>query len=171
MLIRRPKARRALVSSLILVVCILILVAGLQLLRQRGKTKLESRLIDAAARSRSGETTVLVDLATAAEFEWDQVYIIGPYTPVESIRDNVRISLLKHHLHEIDTRDDVVLLLFLRGDEVVMDLAFPRRHADLLPLVRLASYKRSHAKIEFVRRDGEIQHDATAIEVIARHKN
>ena len=167
MTVRLPGAHRVLVVSLVLVLCLLTVVIGLHFLRQRGKAaRLESTLIDAAEGARSSGTSVQVDLATAAGFEWDQLYVIGPYTPAETTRDRVRVSLPTRRLHRIDARDDVVLLLFLHADELVADLPFPRRHADLLPLVRPASYDRGQAKIEFARRDGNAEHAAD--EVIAR---
>lgn len=164
-MVRLARGRRVLVASLVFVLCLLAVVTVLNFLRQRASSaRLQSTLIEAAQRVRSNGTTEQVDLATAANFEWDRLYVIAPYTPMETVRGLVGASVPVRRLHRIDSRDDVVLLLFFRGKELVEDLPFPRAHADLLPLVRPSPYKRGGAAIEFARR-GE---GAPPEEIIAR---
>lgn len=62
---------------------------------------------------------------------WDQVLLVGPYTPNAVIQKATGGSLpAELERLEIDKRDDVNLLIFMQGGKPSTAVALPRRVAD-----------------------------------------
>lgn len=83
---------------------------------------LESILVEAA-----GTDGAVVDLGASIGGDWDRVCIIRPYTPAETAQDAMGVTWGGVRRSGIEERDDVSLLAFIRGDEVVSSALVGRR--------------------------------------------
>jgi hypothetical protein len=59
-----------------------------------------------------------VNIASLTDFQWDKAYVFPPYTPVEVMRDELGVQSYKDW-SSLGFRDDINLLVFLHGDQIV----------------------------------------------------
>lgn len=72
-----------------------------------------------------------IALARETEFAWDRVFIFEPYRPYEEVLREIGVSWEDVQKTGIATRDDAVLLVFLRSGEVTAFTMYPRGDGDL----------------------------------------
>jgi hypothetical protein len=70
-----------------------------------------------------------VSLKSITPFSWDVVYIFPPYTPGQEIQrlTGAEPSSMK----DIETRDDICLLVFMQSGRFLQTIEIPRSRADL----------------------------------------
>lgn len=99
----------------------------------KGKNSLEQTLKWAIENSAS------IELLPLTYFDWDTLYIFGPYTPLESINEQLGYSWIdtksilpigkKTSINELDDRN---LLVFTKNNQVVFNMDFPRSMGDFV---------------------------------------
>jgi hypothetical protein len=72
-----------------------------------------------------------IALARETPFAWDRVFIFEPYRPYEEVLREIGVSWEDVQKTGIATRDDAVLLVFLRSGEVTAFTMYPRGDGDL----------------------------------------
>ncbi|MBL0693963.1 hypothetical protein [Comamonas sp. JC664] len=88
--------------------------------REALSAKLEQRVRSAS------ETGGTFHMAEVTDFDWDALYVFTPYVGEELIKK--RLGMDWSGAREV--YDTECLLVFLKGNEVVMDLGFPRHQGD-----------------------------------------
>ncbi len=78
-----------------------------------------------AEASRNG---VAIDLRPIADGNWDRLLVFRPYTPKTTIEN--KIGSPWSGARKIESRDDLCLLVFVRGNAVVASASVPRNLAD-----------------------------------------
>lgn len=74
--------------------------------------------IEAAMKNKAkDEDRIEVDIVSLTNFDWDQAFLFTPYTPQESIDEQLKIHFKDPS--NIDTRDDIYLMIFMKDDKVV----------------------------------------------------
>jgi hypothetical protein len=77
-------------------------------------------------------------------FDWDHLYILGPYSNPSSIRELADLPSPVAKNISVDEGD--CLLVFLAGKDIVFYLSFNRRHGDFAPVSRDNAYPRGQAR-------------------------
>ncbi len=119
------------VSVLVLVAVLAPMISGCGT-REVPDAALSDRI---AAKAEAGTGTV-IDLATIADFEWESLYIFGPYTPVDEIDRALGFRWNDARYTRIDMLDGIALLVFVKGDEVVRYVEHPRNRGDFATVAR-----------------------------------
>jgi hypothetical protein len=88
------------------------------------------------------EGNKVLDLGTVADFDWDSLLIITPYANFDDIEKDLSIDLERTEHVNIESRDDINLLIFYAGGEPLRMVEYPRYPGDF-----------ANNKIEFVTRD------------------
>jgi hypothetical protein len=82
-------------------------------------------------------------LATVTPFAWRRVYIFAPYTPLNLLRDSLRLRTLgdaERLGRGIDGRDDMTLLVFTFAQGTQASMELPRFPVDFGPELVGRSY-------------------------------
>ena len=98
-----------------------------------------------AAAVETGPGTRLM-LAEHTEFEWDNVCVIGPYTPDGKVDSLTDIQGAAGLAHGIRSSDAINVLMFISRGRVAASIAHPRSQGDFAPEVKDRCYSRSQAK-------------------------
>lgn len=69
-----------------------------------------------------------IGIKSLTTFDWDKAYLFTPYSTQEAIEEELGTDF-KDPSH-ISTRDDIYLLVFLDGDEVVQYVEMERQGSD-----------------------------------------
>jgi len=102
----------------------------------RGGDDLASRI---AAAVSQGDGAV-VDFARLTDFAWDRLHVFPAHTPLARITEELGFawsSAADYGLHE---REEVILLVFVRGGEVVHHVSFRRYDGDFVGSFRRDGY-------------------------------
>ncbi|HWJ21936.1 MAG TPA: hypothetical protein VNS52_06240 [Gemmatimonadaceae bacterium] len=86
-----------------------------------------------------------VNLADLAPFRWDRMYVFGPGTPIETVRDSVGAPWPGLARYGRATPDTVSLLVFVAERQVLAAAAHPRRRGDFAPARTGRGYAPSEA--------------------------
>jgi hypothetical protein len=89
---------------------------------------LRDRLVEALAK---GEP---VELRSVTPFAWDRVHVIPPYTQPNDIREATALEQTGAGRFGIEKRDDICLLVFVKGGKLVEAVDVPRDRADFAKL-------------------------------------
>jgi hypothetical protein len=87
-----------------------------------------------------------LDLADLAPFAWERVCIFGPYTTAGDIRRSVAVAWRRSDDCDIESRDDIDLLVFIHDHEVARFVAHRREYGDFGPELVNRCYARDEAK-------------------------
>jgi hypothetical protein len=79
----------------------------------------------------ASQDTTPIALARETKFAWDRVFVFEPYTPYEEVLREIGAPWVDVQETGIATRDDAVLLVFLRSGEVAAFTMYPRGKGDL----------------------------------------
>lgn len=112
---------------------------------QADRDPLEERIAFAVELARDDRGPETIQITRFTEFEWDRFYPIGPRTPVEEIDRRLGFRWEPAASSGIGTRDDISLLLFVRGDRVVRAVTMARARGDFAPVVRAAGFTPAEA--------------------------
>lgn len=119
-----PAPRAGLVRALVLSSSLLAVAVMMATACAREGGDLERRLAGAIGRGAP------VDIRTVTDFDWDRLFVFAPYTPVAEMRRCLGFEWPEAGQSGIERRDDIALLVFVRGGRVVRALEFPRRSGD-----------------------------------------
>src|SRR5262249_3021890 len=111
--VRIPAMRR--VAIICLGIGVVLAVAGWLYVQDVRAHSVERAL---AEQAKLGPGTV-VDFAEIAPFEWDRVYVFGPYTPEEHIQKCLGFEWESAGRSSINSSKRANLVVFVRGSEVV----------------------------------------------------
>ena len=89
-----------------------------------------TRAIAAAAVQGPGTRVVLEE---HTEFRWDSVCILGPYTPDSTVEALTGIQGAAGRAHDIRSRDEINVLMFIRDGRIVLSAAQARSQGDFGP--------------------------------------
>jgi hypothetical protein len=101
-----------------------------------------------------GDGTVF-RMSDLAEFEWDRLHVIPPYTASDEIDRELGFHWPSAQSTGIEQRDDIALLVFVRGAEVVRYVDFPRRDGDFSAVDRPGGFSRKAAIFAVRQEPGE----------------
>lgn len=82
-----------------------------------------------------------IDLSDYTLFEWDRLYIFPPYTPSETIKEEVGSAVSFPNA----SSESHCLLVFLSGQEIVSAFELERQPVDFAELFQEGGYSRSEA--------------------------
>jgi hypothetical protein len=99
--------------------CALVLTAAC---RDKG-AELQQKLVKTV---KQGPGTV-IDMRELTPFEWDRMYVIQPYTPPEAINRQLGFEWAEAKTSDIQMFDTIILLVFVKGKEVVADVEYKIR--------------------------------------------
>ncbi|QZY55969.1 hypothetical protein [Crassaminicella profunda] len=71
------------------------------------------------------ENSSEVDFSTITDFDFDKMYILHPYTPVNRVLEEEGIKPSNDHFN-IELFDDINMLAFVKGDTLVAFVELPR---------------------------------------------
>jgi hypothetical protein len=74
-------------------------------------------------------------LADHATFPWERACIFGPYTDGSEIETTTGVAGAAGQAHDIHTRDDINLLLFIHDGRITRSVALSRNRGDFGPEV------------------------------------
>ncbi len=134
-----------------LLVGFLLALLGGTLLGVRLKQSTRQRVhlaedLKAAAAAYSQGDVESIDLPAIAAFDWDTVYIFGPYTPPAQIDAALGHIWIGSRLTGIEASDAISLLVFTNRGHVVQYLRFPRADLDFSVVARDVGYTREEAR-------------------------
>lgn len=89
-----------------------------------------------------------ISFASLAPYEWDRVFIFGPYTPHKDIHNSLGFHWAGVSRTNIGDHDGITLVVFVRGNEVVEWFEHPRNRGDLAKLPNGKGYAQGRAKFE-----------------------
>ena len=86
--------------------------------------KLKEDLSVAIDRHLKGETPY-VDIAALTTFEWDRLYIFGPYTSDKALRNTLPSNW--DGRYSVEVEEGYTLLVFVQNNQVVLAIEYPNR--------------------------------------------
>ena len=102
-------------------------------------------------------------LADHTDFEWDRVYLFGPYSQREDVEARLGVRWQAGFDSHIESSDAIVLVVFSHEGRVVEHFDLPRATADLTPCVGAGNAAITRAAARFVvGNDGVVSLDDTA---------
>ncbi|MBN1898038.1 MAG: hypothetical protein JW827_04610 [Spirochaetes bacterium] len=90
------------------------------------------------------ETPHVIKFETLTDFSWDRVFIFPPYTSDEKISQALGFIWQDAKATGIHYRDDICLLVFIKGNTVIHYTEYPRGQGDFATLKR-DRYKKNEA--------------------------
>ena len=112
-----------------------VCIATIVLLRSGASTAVHStpRLdLDWSSALKSSGSSL--QLSTIAPFDWDRVYVFGPYSTAKEIQEAIGLKWWDSRI-SIEIMDDVNLLVFVKDQQVVA-WSEVSRHIEFLPTTR-----------------------------------
>jgi len=88
-----------------------------------------TQLVDKIENAISSGDSVL-DLDKVADFSWDSLLILNPYTHLDVVSAELNVDLSSAKESAIDQRDDINVLLFFANGQQVKLVEFPRISGD-----------------------------------------
>jgi hypothetical protein len=76
------------------------------------------------------ETNLIVTMSSITDFQWDTLFVFGPYTPVDAIHAKLGYKWPEAEKTHIDSSDTFNLLVFVKNGKVVRYFNFPRGISD-----------------------------------------
>jgi len=111
------------------------------------RVALRERLISALEQKRGNDHQVIVPLKQVTGFAWDKFYAFGPYTAAAQINRQLGFDWPGAANTGIEHQDQFDLLIFVKDDNVVEYVTYPREHGDFYKL-RKSGYAPDEAIFE-----------------------
>ena len=73
--------------------------------------------------------TTEISLSTLTDFDWEKALVYGPYTTVDVIEESLNVEF-KGSINGIDSRDDIFLLVFAKGNHAIKTVELSRKSGD-----------------------------------------
>lgn len=96
----------------------------------------------------------VIDFTEAVSFDWDRVFIFGPYTSPDRIDECLGFKWHAKKYSGIDSSRATNLVVFVRNDQVVCWFDHPRSQ-DFRDLPNPPAFDRANAKFRVVRHAGD----------------
>ena len=129
------------VLLLIIVVCIFLFQ------KEPAVTKLDQSFIDDVYKSIIEKG--FVDFKKIADFEWERLLIVGPYSNISRVLTEEGLNWQRPVI-QIESSDDITLLMFAKKNNVVAFAHYPRGKGDFSQAVQgLAVFNRGEANFTF----------------------
>ena len=145
---KQLQRRRLAIIAIFTILCGATLMMGLY--RRFGKDPISSAIADLV---RQGEGTV-VEIAPLTRFEWDRLFIFGPYSAEKRVNDTLGFEWSGFDRSDGKWGKSVVLFVFVKGNEVVRSFEHPRIQGDFSRALKHVGYLPSETRF-VVRLNGE----------------
>ncbi len=99
--------------------------------------------------------TISIKMAELVEFEWDYFLVIPPYTIIDRLEDEMMIDLEKVKRTQIQYREDINVLCFIKNDKLVDCFIQPFHPIDFKYLEGLSHYTRNNSNFTLVKKGEE----------------
>lgn len=94
------------------------------------------------------------NLREIAEFEWDRVVLLGPYSDRATAERALRTKWPEYFLVGLESSDSFSLIVFAKGSRIVQAQKLVRCLPDFDPSLFAKSLSRNEVGFQFVSRDG-----------------
>lgn len=94
-----------------------------------------------------------VDITEITRFDWEDMYVFGPYAPKDHINETVGFEAIKYGLGSTGY-DELQLVLFTRNDRVIRRLSVETEKANFVKLRPEAVYTYDDAYFEISSLEG-----------------
>lgn len=71
-----------------------------------------------------------ISIKALTDFNWDKLFIFNPYTPTSLLESALGKEAYKLKEVEMDSREDINLLVFVNEGQIINFIAFPRLNGD-----------------------------------------
>lgn len=95
--------------------------------------------------SQSQKEGAVIRFADLTDFEWDMVYIFGPYTPAAEVRKLMGFEWPDYKKFNLESSDTFNLIVFTKRNQVVRVEQHPRSQGDFAPASVNQSFSKSSA--------------------------
>jgi hypothetical protein len=109
---------------------------------------LQQKIISAVEQKRGNRDRVVVNLKSLTAFRWDRFYAFGPYTHPEQINKTLGFYWSGAWSTGSEHQDLFDVLVFVRDQEVVAHVRYPREHGDFYRVSRTNGYSADEAIFE-----------------------
>ena len=107
----------------------ILLVALLLSCRQNEKVR-SDRVFEDLIKQNVLSGQPILNLDSIAQFEWDSIIILTPYANPADISEQFKIDLSKIATTNIESRDDINVLIFVDDGNLVRVVEYPRYPGD-----------------------------------------
>jgi hypothetical protein len=92
------------------------------------------KAIERSAQIASTSTNPVITVSALTDFQWDKLFIFGPYTPVQKIHTQLGFKWADAEKTHIDSSDTFYLLVFEKDGKVNRHFKLPRTVGDFQTL-------------------------------------
>jgi len=117
-------------TCLLWIALVIGLLSGLTLLVWTQSRSSFVKAFQRAAEAALHSNERIVDISAVTDFEWDTMYVFGPYTPVETIDSQLGFDWPGAEKTHIYSSDTFYLLVFVKNQKVVKYFKVPRTIGD-----------------------------------------
>jgi hypothetical protein len=107
-----------------------------ELLSERIKTKINNK------------NRIEIKIKDFTNFEWDAFFVIPPYSKIFTLENDLKIDLKMMGKIQIEMRDDINILVFVKHGKVVKFIEYPRWPGDFSELGEVKLYSPNDALFE-----------------------
>ncbi|RKD25916.1 hypothetical protein BEP19_03020 [Ammoniphilus oxalaticus] len=132
-----------------ILICMVSLLACSAESVEEGNQKLQGQLSKAIKEAQSNQDSI--EFKEIADFPWDRMFIFPPYTPVETINEELGVSWSKVGSTGIQNRDDINLIVFVKDNKVVRYLEYPRGQGDFADIKKTGGFEPEAAVFQVVK--------------------
>lgn len=88
------------------------------------------KAIERSAQIASASTNPVVTVSALTDFQWDKLFVFGPYTPIQKIHAQLGFTWAEAEKTHIDSSDAFYLLVFVKDGKVARHFKLPRTIGD-----------------------------------------
>jgi hypothetical protein len=93
-------------------------------------TDLKTKLEDIIQQKVDEKNATPIEIKAVTDFAWDKLFIFTPYTPTTVINKTLGFESNEIKKVEMDLREEINLLVFVKDNKLVGLVEFPRRKGD-----------------------------------------
>jgi hypothetical protein len=130
----------------IIVICIILSICfAFQIHSSNSRIKLNNELISAKVQYQNGALPY-IDISTLTKFQWDRLYIFGPYAQCNLINKKLDIVFWPEcKFTGIEGYDDISILIFTKQRHVIQYLVVNRSQIDFSTVTSNTGYSPSNS--------------------------
>ena len=140
--LKRLKLNKITIETIFLLLCCIILL--MSCLEKKENIELKEKLKHEIEKSLLANG--IIDFKEIANFSWDTLFLIPPYTTKEMIKSYTGLKKININT-SITALDDIALLLFVSGNDIINYINFPRINGDFATLAKI---NRNEAKFKII---------------------
>lgn len=92
------------------------------------------KAIERAAQAASTSTNPVVTVSALTDFQWEKLFVFGPYTPIQRIHVQLGFTWTDAEKTHIDSAETFYLLVFVNEGKVARHFKLPRTIGDFQAL-------------------------------------